>query len=180
MKDLSLHIMDIVQNSIRAGASLIGIEIDATTGSNKYLLRITDDGCGMDKETVERVTDPYFTSRTTRKVGLGIPLLKQNAERTGGTFEIRSIPGKGTTLEASFVSNHLDFLPEGDLAGTICQLACGNPTLDFCLNYHTEKGSYEFDTREVKNVLEDVRIEDPGVYPLLKQMIDENIRQLIQ
>jgi signal transduction histidine kinase len=102
MKDLSLHILDIVQNSISAGAANISIRIDENVVTDTFSIEIEDDGCGMDQQTVQKVTDPYYTSRTTRKVGLGVPLFKQNAEMSGGTFGIESQPGKGTTVRAVF------------------------------------------------------------------------------
>jgi signal transduction histidine kinase len=113
MKDLSLHILDIAQNSISAGASIIGINIDENLAANTMAIEVTDNGSGMPAEVLERVTDPYYTSRTTRRVGLGIPLFKQNAEATGGSLYIDSEEGRGTSLNATFVHNHLDRPPPG-------------------------------------------------------------------
>ena len=119
MKDLSSHMMDIVQNSIRAEASWIQIRICEDPEADLFLIEIQDNGCGMDEATLARVRDPFFTSRTVRKVGLGIPLLQQNAERTGGKVSIVSQPGQGTTLTARFGHSHLDRPPLGDVAETL-------------------------------------------------------------
>ena len=123
MKDLSSHMMDIVQNSIRAEASWIQIRICEDPEADLFLIEIQDNGCGMDEATLARVRDPFFTSRTVRKVGLGIPLLQQNAERTGGKVSIVSQPGQGTTLTARFGHSHLDRPPLGDVAETLTLLA---------------------------------------------------------
>ena len=131
MKDLSSHMMDIVQNSIRAEASWIQIRICEDPEADLFLIEIQDNGCGMDEATLARVRDPFFTSRTVRKVGLGIPLLQQNAERTGGKVSIVSQPGQGTTLTARFGHSHLDRPPLGDVAETLTLLAAANPAIHF-------------------------------------------------
>ena len=134
----------------------------------------------MDEATLARVTDPFFTSRTVRKVGLGIPLLKQNAEATGGTLTIASQKGVGTTLEARFSLSHLDRPPLGDLAGTIVILVSANPEIEFIYRHITEKGNYTFDTEEVKEIMEGVPINDPEIVMALRQMIRENIKEITQ
>jgi anti-sigma regulatory factor (Ser/Thr protein kinase) len=178
MKDISLHILDIAQNSIAAGAGMIEISIHEDLVSDRYILTVKDNGKGMDKVTLSKVSDPFFTSRTTRKVGLGIPLLKLNAERTGGSFTIESETGKGTKITAAFVLSNIDLLPEGDLTGTIVMLASMNPTIEFVYTYTTATGSYTFDTREIKNVLGEISISDLSVYPYLKEIISENLKEI--
>jgi len=178
MKDLSLHILDIAQNSISAGASLIEITIEENPVKDLYTLVIKDDGKGMDKETIMKVADPFYTTRNTRKVGLGIPLLKLNAERTGGTFSIESRVGKGTSLSATFIRSHIDRLPEGDLPGTIVMLATSNPTLQFIYNHSTPNGNYTFNSREIQEVLGEIPINDLSVYPFLKEMIVSNLSDI--
>jgi hypothetical protein len=180
MKDLSLHILDIVQNSISAGARLIEILIIEDKAKDLYTLIIKDDGKGMDEEMLTQVTDPFFTTRTTRKVGLGIPLLKLNAERTGGSFSIDSSTGKGTILTATFKLSHIDRLPDGDIPGTIVLLSASNPTLEFIYTHKTPAGEYTFDTREIKEVLGDIKINDLAIYPYLKELIAGNLRELKQ
>jgi hypothetical protein len=178
MKDLSLHILDIVQNSISAKAKVIEIDIVENPSTDLYSLEIKDDGKGMDKATLEKVVDPFFTTRTTRKVGLGIPLLKLNAERTGGTFSIESKVGTGTELTATFSWRHIDRLPEGDLPGTIVMLASSNPTLEFIYHHTTPRGSYTFDTKEIKDVLGDIPINELSIYSYLKELIASNLAEI--
>lgn len=178
MKDLSLHILDVVQNSISANAKNIQILINENEISDTFTVEIVDDGSGMDAETLSKVTDPYFTSRTTRKVGLGLPLFKQNAEMSGGRFEISSQPGKGTTVKAVFGYSHFDRPPLGDIAGVIMILVGSNPDLDFLYHHTINNNNYEFDTREIREILEDMPLNDPLVIRQLKGMINENIKDL--
>jgi len=178
MKDLSLHILDIIQNSISAGANLIELTIEENLSQNLYQITFTDNGSGMSSEMVEKVTDPYFTSRTTRKVGLGLPLLKQNAERTGGNLTIVSEIGKGTTVKAVFQHNNIDRPVLGDIAGVIVMLCSANPDINFVYRHLTEKGEYIFDSREVKEMLDDVSISDPKIMKYLKEMIKENLLEI--
>ena len=178
MKDLSLHILDIVQNSVYAGASEVEISIQENQDSDEMLLLIKDNGQGMSEEILTRVTDPYYTTRTTRKVGLGIPLLKQNAEQAGGSFKIKSAPGRGTEINAVFGFSHLDRPPKGDLAGVISMLAGMNPEMDFIYRHVTGNEEYVFDTKEIKEVLEDVSLREPSVISYLKEMIEENLKEL--
>lgn len=177
MKDLSMHITDIVQNSVRAKASLVKLLIEE---KGEWLtITFIDDGTGMDEETLQKVTDPFFTSRTTRKVGLGIPFFKQNAELTGGNVVIKSQLGKGTEVIATFGLNHIDRPPVGDLASTVAMLITGNPEVDLVFNYKKDDDLFELDSREVKDILgEDVDIRMPRVTSFLKEMISENLKEL--
>ena len=134
----------------------------------------------MDEATVVKVTDPFFTSRTVRKVGLGIPLFKQNAEATGGNLKIESKTGEGTIFEAKFGLSHWDRPPMGDIAGSIVILVSANPEIDFIYRHSTEKGEYTFDTNEVKEILECVPLNDPEIVMALRQMIRENIKEITQ
>ena len=179
MNDLSLHVLDIVQNSITAGADLISIDVIENIPENTLTIRISDNGKGMSPEQLAQVTDPYFTSRTTRKVGLGVPLFKQNAEMTGGHFSIESALGKGTTTTAVFGHNHLDRPPLGDMANAVVLLASSNPTLDFVYTYRYNEHTYVFDTRQIKEVLEPVPINAPQVIRMLTEMIQENCNDLL-
>lgn len=178
MKDLSMHIMDIIQNSISAGAGIIGLEISEDTKQDVYRIMIADNGKGMTAEFAARVTDPYVTSRTARKVGLGLPLLKQNAERTGGSLTIKSEPGKGTEVTADFVMSSFDRPPLGDIAGTMVLLAAANLKTRFTYRHKTGKGEYLFDTLEVNEMLEGMPISEPGVIRFLKEMINENLHEI--
>ena len=175
MKDLSMHIMDILQNSTRAGATEVTLEVLEDAAADTLTIRFIDNGCGMDAETVQKVINPFFTTRTTRKVGLGLPLLKQNTEQTGGSLDIQSEKGKGTTVTAVFGRTHLDRPPMGDLAGTVVLTASAYPDIRFIFHYHNGETDYVFDTVEVNEALDGISIQEPEVIQYLKEMIQENI-----
>jgi hypothetical protein len=176
MKNLSMHIMDIFQNSIRAGASEIELEIVENTVGNTFRLTFIDNGYGMDEETVMHVTDPFFTTRTTRKVGLGLPLLRQNCEQAGGYLQITSGIGKGTRVDAVFAHNHIDRPPLGDIAGAIVLTASAYPDIRFIYRHQKDGKTYLFDTEEVKKTLDGLSIQLPEIIRYLREMIDENLR----
>lgn len=163
MLELSLNVLDIAQNSISAGAKLIEIEIDEDTAAGLLTIRISDDGCGMTPETLKSVADPFYTTRTTRKVGMGVPLFRMAAEMTGGSFEIRSEPGRGTAVTARFYTGHVDFIPLGDICATVTMLICMNTDRDF--RYRLQKDGKEFtvDTRELRQILDGVPLDTPEV-----------------
>ena len=165
MKELSLNILDISENSVKAGAALV--EITVSEDNDTLSISVKDDGCGMSEETVRSVIDPFYTTRTTRSVGLGIPLLKMAAEQTGGSIAIKSRTADegsdhGTEISATFYKNHLDFTPIGDITSTIVTLVQGHPNVDF-LFIHTKSGNdgqaprqVLLDTREIRQILEDI------------------------
>lgn len=177
MKDLSMHIMDILQNSTRAKATEITLEVLEDSVRDTLTLKFKDNGCGMDEEMVRKVINPFFTTRTTRKVGLGLPLLKQNTEQTGGSMNIESQVGVGTTVTAVFGLTHLDTPPMGDLAGTMVLTISAHPEIRFFFHYkRDEEVDYLLDTDEVYEILDGMSINDPEVIESLKEMIEENIR----
>ena len=178
MKELSLHIMDILQNSTRARASKIELDIIENTVENTYRIIFTDNGCGMDEDTVKRVVDPFFTTRTVRKVGLGLPLLKQNCEQTGGSLQITSKPGEGTRVEAVFIHNHIDRQTLGDIAGTVILTASANPDIHFIYRHDKDGQTYIFDTEEVKEALDGLSIQMPEIIQYLREMIKENLAEI--
>lgn len=178
MKDLSLHILDIVQNSIRAKASLIEIEVDEVPGKDQFTISITDNGNGMSAEELKRAVDPFYTSRTTRKVGLGLSLFKQNAEQAGGSFHIESTPGMGTKVTAVFGFSHFDRPIMGDLVGCLLILICSPDNVNYIFRHKTTSGEYVLDTREIKETLGEVPIDHPDVRAFLKEMIAENLEQI--
>ncbi len=158
MKELSLYILDITMNSVRAGASDIGITL--TEKDSVLDMYITDNGCGMTKEQVERLSDPFFTTRKTRKVGLGVPFLRMLAEMTGGTVEIESVPESegddhGTKVHASFHTEHIDFVPLGDIVETVITLIQGSPNVNFVFLHETEKGQVRLSVSELREILGD-------------------------
>lgn len=177
MKDLSMHIMDILQNSTRAKATEITLEVLEDSVCDTLTLIFKDNGCGMDEETVQKVINPFFTTRTTRKVGLGLPLLKQNTEQTGGSMNIESKVGVGTKVTAVFGLTHLDRPPMGDLAGTMILTISAHPEIHFLFHYkRDEEIDYLLDTDEVYEILDGMSINDPEVIESLKEMVEENIR----
>ncbi len=178
MNDLSLHILDIVQNSISAGASMITIVVDENISGDKLLISVEDNGKGMSEEKVSKLSDPFFTSRTTRKVGLGIPLLKHSAMQSGGDVKITSQEGKGTLVEAWFLHSNIDRPPLGDVANAVILLVSANPDLDFKFIYKYNQEEYIFDTIEIKEVLEGVSLNNPSIIKYLTEMVNENIKLL--
>jgi hypothetical protein len=178
MKDLSQHILDLAENAISAGATLVEIRLENDQKTRLTILELSDNGHGMDSEKLAKVIDPFFTTRITRKVGLGLSLVKLNAERTGGSFSLESNPGKGTLVIARFRNDHPDFLPEGDIPGTIIILATANPTIEFNFTYITNKGSYTFSTSEVKAILEEIELSNPAIYQSLKELVANNLHEL--
>ena len=174
MRELSLNVMDIVQNSIRAGASLTTIRIDESVPGDTLAITVTDNGCGMSEEQVKSVIDPFFTTRTTRKVGLGVPLFKMEAEMTGGSFSVWSQKGEGTALTAVFVPSHVDMIPLGDMAGTVRLLITCNPDLDFVYTRSRDGRSFTLDTRELRAVLGgEVALSEPEVSEWIASYLQE-------
>ncbi len=178
MISLSLNILDIVQNSISAGASEIFIGIRELQKTDLYEIEIKDNGCGMPEELLKKVTDPFVTTRTTRKVGLGLSLLKYHAQLTGGDLNIDSTEGSGTQLKATFSMSHVDRQPLGDIAGVMIILIAANPEIDFLYQHITDNGEYSFSTRETKEQLEVETLNDNGLLFDIKEMIIENILEI--
>ena len=176
MKTLSLNILDIVQNSIRAKATTISIEIEESVMSDKYQISITDNGTGIPQEIFEKVTDPFVTTRTKRRMGLGLPLLKYHAELTGGGLKIDSVADKGTTIVASFSNSHLDRQPLGDIAGVIILLIAANPEINFSYHHSTDNGDYMFSTEETKEFLGADTLYDRELLDDIGSMILENLK----
>jgi len=178
MQELSLHIMDIVQNSISANATLIEVEIAEDTVSDAMTISITDNGKGMDKDFLQTVTDPFSTSRTTRRVGLGIPMFKMAAQLAGGDLTIDSELGVGTAMKVWFVHSHIDRQPLGDMAETLFLLVQSNPDIDFLYTHTFNENEFVFDTREIKKVLDGVPLNTPDVVLWIKEYINEGIQNL--
>ena len=174
MRELSLNVMDIAQNSISAGASLITIQVVEDVPGDLLSISVTDNGCGMTKEQVEHVIDPFYTTRTTRSVGLGVPLFKMEAEMTGGSFVIDSEKGKGTTLTASFKPSSVDMIPLGDISGVIHDLIVYHPDTDFCYTYEYDGKSFTLDTRKFREILGDIPLNSPEVSSYISDYLTEN------
>lgn len=185
MKELSLNILDITENSVKAGALLTKILI--TEDEETLSIVIEDNGCGMSEEVVRAVTDPFYTTRTTRPVGMGIPLLKMEAEMTGGSFRIESVSEKvdyenrGTRVEAGFFKNHIDFIPLGDVISTVTTLIQGHPDRDFLFRHTFRGNEVSLDTRELREVLgEDVSLSDYEVLTWIGESLTEEYAVLYQ
>ena len=174
MPEISLNILDVAENSTRAGASLITICISADCKADRLSVVIKDNGCGMTPEQVAHVTDPFFTTRTTRKVGLGVPFFKYAAESTGGSFSIESQPGKGTVVTAVFVLSHIDRMPLGDITSTIHTLILCHPDLDFLYTYQYDEKSFTLDTREFRTILGDIPLNTPEISSYIWDYLTEN------
>lgn len=166
--------LDVAENSTRAGASLVTILVKADTLSDLLTIVIEDDGCGMSPEQAAQVTNPFFTTRTTRKVGLGIPFFKYAAESTGGTFHLESQLGKGTIVTATFVLSHIDRMPLGDISSTIHTLIVYHPETDFLYTYRYNDASFTLDTREFRQVLGDIPFSSPEISAYIMEYLTEN------
>lgn len=171
--------MDVAQNSVRAEAKLVSITVNESDKDDFLSISIEDDGCGMSEEQVAQVIDPFFTTRTTRKVGLGVPLFKLSAEQTGGSFDIKSKIGEGTTTTASYVKSHVDMTPLGDINSTVRFLIQCNPEINFVFTRTTDNGSFTLDTRELKEVLGDVSLDTPDVLEWIKQYLEEQTQIIL-
>ncbi len=183
MKELSLNILDIAENSLKAGASLV--EILLTEKDNTLTIEINDNGCGMSEKTLKNVVNPFYTTRTTRKVGLGIPFFKEAAEQTGGSFEITSVESKenekncGTKVKALFYTDSIDFTPIGDIVSTITTLIHGSPDVDFVFKHIKNGGEVSLDTREIRAVLgNDVPLNSIEVIEFIKTSLNSEYGSL--
>ncbi len=176
MKELSLNILDVAKNSVTAGAALIRITL-VTDEDGWLTLTIADDGCGMSEETLQHVTDPFYTTRTTRKVGLGLPLLKLAAEQTGGSLQIVSSQEKGrsgTKLTARFDTNSIDCMPIGDMISTVCILIAGSPEIDFEFSDVTPTRQVALKTRELREVLgSEISLAEPEIQGWMREYLQE-------
>lgn len=183
MKELSLNILDIVENSVKAGAANIGIELDESE-KGRLVLTITDNGCGMEEHILRGVTDPFYTTRTTRPVGMGLSLLKLAAEQTGGTMTVESVSEKvspdrhGTVVRATFATDHIDCVPLGDITATLVTLIQGSPEIDFHYLHRIGGSTVELDTAQMRQVLEDVPLNSFEVLQWIEASVNEQYEQI--
>lgn len=186
MREIALHLLDIVENSVAAQAHTIQVNIWEDLAADTLIASVQDDGKGMDSETVKRVVDPFVTSRTTRKVGLGIPLLKAAAEMCNGSLQITSTPGKGTLLEVKFQRSHIDRMPLGDLSGTFLSLLIAHPEIHWLFTYivritnSNPAEEFIFDDQPIKETLGDLPLTEPDVLAYLRTSIQEGVAQVQQ
>ncbi len=178
MRDLSLHILDLAQNSVRAEAKLVSLSV-CLDEEGMLSIIIEDDGCGMDQELLSRVRSPFATTRTTRKVGLGIPMMAENCRLAGGDLTLESTVGKGTRLTATLNTASIDCLPLGDLAGTVTTVITANPEHpDFALYCRSPKGEMRFDTREIRQALQGVPLSEPEIAAWMQESLREEIEPI--
>ena len=178
MRELADNILDIAQNSISAGASLVEIDITVSHEKDTVALRFADDGCGMSAEMAQAVCDPFTTTRKTRKVGLGLPLLKMTAQATGGDFAIESEIGKGTTVSVSFGLDHIDRPPMGDVPGSLFTLVLMNPNVDFLFVYDYDGANFTFDTRVIRETVAPIPLDNPEISAWIKDCLYQEITEL--
>ena len=179
MRELSLHILDIVENGITAGADCIHIDVIESRAADFLTIKIRDNGRGISAEKLARLKDPFVTSRTTRRVGLGLPLLAAAAERCDGELAVEAGTGGGTAVTATFRYSHIDRAPVGDMASTMATLLMGNPQIDFVYTHVIDSQEFILDTRELKKELGDHSLEDPMVVHHLGKNIRTSLNQLI-
>jgi hypothetical protein len=177
LRELSLHILDIAENSVQARAKNIEVGVEENRKTDRLRINIKDDGKGMNTDQLAQVTNPFFTSRTTRKVGLGIPFLKEAAEATNGYLKIESDEGIGTTLKVEFQRSHIDRMPLGDLESTYLNLLVGYPDIHWILRYKLDKKEFFLDDQNLKKELADIPLSDPTVLTYLKNLIYNGIKE---
>jgi hypothetical protein len=170
--------LDIAENSLAAGASRIELSVELDRKRDRLRMQITDNGKGMNSEVLERISDPFFTSRTTRRVGMGIPLIRQHAEMTGGSVEIHSEERRGTRLTAEFVHGHPDLQPLGDIEGCWFLLAAANPGIDILLRCSTELGEFEIGSEQVLKELQLENLSGVEIGVQLKRLIRNNLEEI--
>ena len=181
MRELSLHILDILQNSLEAGASRIELILEEDSANDLLSIVVIDNGKGMDASQVAQATDPFFTTRKTRHVGLGIPLLAAAADHCGGALRVESAPGVGTTVTATFQHSHVDRVPLGNIRDTLLAFMLadsGEQTCDLCYRHRVDDREFEFDIADIRRELEDVPLSHPEVRNWLKEFISEGERSL--
>ena len=177
MREISLHIMDVAENGITAGAGFLHIIIEEDRIKNRLKVTIKDNGKGMSPDMLRKVTDPFVTSRTTRRVGLGLSLLNEAAKRCDGIFSVESEPGRGTSVTATCRYDHIDRAPIGDIAGTITMLIAGNPDIDFAYDHVIDGNIFVTDTRELRKELGE-SLTDPALLFHMKKQIEEELKKL--
>lgn len=176
MVTLAMHMIDIVQNAIRAQAHMITVILDERGDESLLLFRVEDDGSGMGPESLERLTDPFFTTRTTRRMGLGIPFLKMTCEQTGGSFRVSSAMRVGTTVEAIYRTDNPDCLPLGDLEGSLVLLVMANPSIRFRFTYRVREEAFSFDSGELRK--QGIDLQHPQMMAPVKDYIRGNLEAL--
>lgn len=178
MRELALHILDLVQNSIEAGATEVLLEIIEDSAADRLTIRVTDNGRGMDAQTQKRVLDPFVTTRKTRRVGLGLPLIDMSTRQCGGYLRIISEPGKGTTVEAVYQRSHLDRPPLGNIVDTVKSLIIGNPDLDFSYRHQVDSAVFAVAVKDLTEALDGMPLSHPDVIVWIQGYLQDNLANL--
>lgn len=179
MQELSLNVLDVAENSVRADASLVEITVEEDTAADRLTIVIRDNGKGMTQEQVRAVIDPFYTTRTTRKVGLGIPFFRMAAQLSGGDLDIQSRVGEGTTVTATFGLTSIDRMPLGDMNGTVAALVQCNPRIDWVYTRKKDGREMVMDTRQFREILGEVPLDSPEVLQFLGDYLRENTEELL-
>jgi len=178
VRELALHLLDIAENSVSAQAQNITITVEENTSTNRLRMSVEDDGVGMTPEMAARVVDPFVTSRSTRKVGLGLPFLKQAAEACNGFLQIHSAPAKGALVEVEFQLDHIDRMPLGDLAGTFLSLIVANPSINWVFTYRVDEKQFIFESAPIVKELEGISLTEPVVLSYLREQLQTGVAEV--
>jgi len=178
MLELSMHVLDLAQNSLAAGATLVEIGVREDLPKDLLTIKVKDNGRGMPADLARKVTDPFYTSRTTREVGLGLSLFKEAAERCDGYLTVESEEGQGTRVTAFFRLDHFDRAPLGDMGETVAILITGNPEVDFTYEHEVDGKCYRLATREMREILGPVGLEEASVLSFIKQDLNEGLKKI--
>ena len=178
MLEIAAHILDIAENSVRAGAQTVEIIINENSAKNSLVIKINDDGSGMTKEEIKKAFDPFYTTKKVRRFGLGIPLMTNAAQMAGGTLDLKSIKGKGTKLTATFQLDHLDRQPMGNISSTILNLIAGNSHVDFIYKHRHNDRRFSLDTREIRKEIGDLPINHPEILKYIKGVIEDGLTDI--
>ncbi|MEM4725096.1 MAG: ATP-binding protein [Candidatus Hadarchaeum sp.] len=178
MVEIALHVLDIAENSVTAGAKRVEIDVEEDTSADRLRLVIEDDGQGMDPEMLTQAVDPFTTTRSTRRVGLGLSFLKEAAERCNGHLTVESTPGRGTRVIAEFQRSHIDRAPLGDLAGTFLTLLIGFSDIRWIFHYRVDDQEFSFDSEPIRRGLGDIRFTDPVVLGFLRRTLEEGVARV--
>jgi anti-sigma regulatory factor (Ser/Thr protein kinase) len=178
MLELAANILDIAENSVRAGAKLIEISIDEDSEKDLLTIEIADNGHGMSQEVITKIFDPFYTTKTVRRVGLGIPLLANAAEMSGGGLQVESKEGSGTKIKATFGLTNLDRQPMGNIINTLIILIVGNSDVDFFYKHRHNDRRFELDTRQIRKEIDDVPINHPEILKYIRGVLEEGLEDI--
>ncbi len=178
MLELAMHILDIAENSVRAGATTVIVNVMENEETDSLIIEITDNGKGMDQDEITKALDPFYTTKKVRRIGLGLPLLREACRRCDGMFTIESEKDKGTHIVARFKHSHIDRQPLGDMASTLLMLITGNPDMDFIYTHTKNDVTFTLNTGTIKEAIEDVPINNPEILRFIKTMINEGLEEI--